>query len=80
MHTKPFRLTFVRRRYYADRKHWELITQHIPRADAKWIGQRLALLSESQIRDSFQTAGYTPNEVDRYTKAVQKRIQELNAL
>ena len=51
-----------------------------PRADVRWVGQRLALLSVDQIHDSFRAAGYTPEQVDIYTKAVQKRIVDLNML
>ena len=56
------------------------VTQHIPRADAKWLGARLSQLSESQIRDCFRAAGYAPEEVEGYAKAVLKRIAQLNAL
>jgi hypothetical protein len=56
------------------------VTKHIPRADARWLGQRLSQLSTEQIRDCFRAAGYTPEEVEGYAKAVQKRIAELNAL
>ena len=38
----------------------EKITRHIPRADAKWLGQRLSLLTDDQIRDGFRAAGYAP--------------------
>jgi hypothetical protein len=56
------------------------VAKHIPRADAKWLGQRLARLSEEQVRDCFRAAGYTPDEVTLYTEAVRKRIAELNEL
>jgi hypothetical protein len=56
------------------------VTHHIPRADVKWLGQILAQLSAEQIRDCFRAAGYTPEVVERYATAVQKRIAELNAL
>jgi hypothetical protein len=58
----------------------EEITKHIPLADARWLGQRLALLSVDQIHDCFRAAGYTPEEMDGYTKTVQERIAALNAL
>ena len=56
------------------------IGKHIPRADAKWIGSRLAQLSPDQIRDAFRAAGYSPQEIDLCTQAVISRIQELNSL
>lgn len=56
------------------------VTRHIPRADAKWLAQRLLQLSEEQIRDCFRAGGYTPEEVTMYTKAVQERIAQLAEL
>jgi hypothetical protein len=53
---------------------------HIPRADARWIGQLLSGLSPDQIRDAFRAAGYAPKQVDAFTSVVQARIQELNRL
>ncbi len=80
MHSRPFVLTVFNVPNYQARTHMEDITKHIPRADAKWLGQRLALLSDEQIRDCFRAAGYSPEQVDSYTKVVQERIAELNAL
>jgi len=59
---------------------FEKVTKHIPRADVKWLAQRLSQLSEEQIRDCFRAGGYTPEEVTVYTQAVQKRIAEMSAL
>jgi hypothetical protein len=47
---------------------------------AGWIGDRLARLSERQIRDAFRAANYREEEVSLLTKAVQARINELVAL
>ena len=58
----------------------EKVTKHIPRADAKWLGQELSRLSPQQIRDCFRSAGYTPEQVEEYTEAVTERIAALNAL
>jgi hypothetical protein len=58
----------------------EKVTRHVPRADARWLGQRLSQLSEQQIGDCFRAAGYRPEEVAMYTQAVQKRIADLAAL
>jgi hypothetical protein len=80
MHTRPFFMSAVRVHYYTERTRWEKVAKHVPRSDAKWLGERLSQLSESQIRDCFQAAGYTPQEIDGYTKTVQKRIQELRSL
>ena len=80
MHSHPFFPEVVDVAYYRRRSRIVKVAQHIPRADAKWLGQRLAQLSERQIRDCFRTAGYSREEVDAYTAAVQERIAQLNAL
>jgi hypothetical protein len=77
MHSRPIFLTAMFPFYYT-RARMERITKRIPRADAKWLGQILARLSAEQIRDCFRAGGYTPEEVEGYTKVVQKRIAELN--
>ena len=80
MHDRPFFLAAINIPNERTRGRMEEITKHIPLADARWLGQRLASLSADQIQDCFRAAGYTPEEVDGYTKAVQNRIAELNAL
>ncbi len=80
MHSRPFFLTVFDLPNYRNRTRMEKVTRHVPRADARWLGGRLSQLSEEQIRDCFRGAGYGPEEVEGYTKAVQKRIAELNAL
>lgn len=80
LHSRPFFLAVINIPYYRNRTRMEKITKRIPRADARWMGQRLALLSVTQIHDSFRAAGYTPEQIDVYTKAVQSRIAQLNAL
>ena len=80
MHSRPFFITAIDIPNERSRSRMEEITKHIPLADARWLGQRLASLSAEQIHDCFRAAGYTPEEVDGYTKAVQDRIAELNAL
>ena len=80
MHSRPSFILAVAVPYYRDRTRMERIAQDIPRADARWIGQRLGRLSRRQIEDSFRAAGYTDEEVDRYTAVVQERIAALTAL
>jgi len=80
MHSKPFFLTAVNVPNYRHRSRMEEVGKHIPRADAKLLGQRLAQLSESQIQDCFRAAGYSQDKIDGYTKVVQQRIAELVAL
>lgn len=80
MHSRPSFILAVAVPYYRDRTRMERIAQDIPRADARWIGQRLGRLSRRQIEDSFRAAGYTDEELDRYTAVVQERIGALTAL
>jgi hypothetical protein len=80
MHSRPFFLFALDVPYYRERAKMEQIVKHIPRADAKWLGSMLSLLSREQISDCFRAAGFTPEEVDVYTKIVQKRIAQLNSL
>lgn len=60
------------------RMRW--IGRHIPRADARWIGQLLAQLSDEQIRDAFRASGYRREEVEEYARVIEERIGELNEL
>jgi hypothetical protein len=80
MHSKPFILTAVNVPNYRHRSRMQEIGKHIPRADAKLLGQRLSQLTESQIQDCFRAAGFSQDKIDGYTKAVQQRIAELVAL
>jgi hypothetical protein len=65
---------FVRR----ERVRW--IGDKIPREDARWMGNILAKLSDTQIRDAFRSAGYSPSEVDGFTTVVHRRISILEGL
>jgi hypothetical protein len=80
MHTRPFIFGIFNVPNYITRTRMETITKHIPITDARWLGQRLKPLSADQIHDCFRSAGYTPEQIDGYTKAVQSRIAELNEL
>jgi hypothetical protein len=67
-------------REYLLRLHEHWIGRHIPRDDARWMGQVLARLSPSQIRDAFFAASYTPQEVDAFARIVEDRIADLDKL
>ncbi len=56
------------------------IGRNIPRQDAQWIGQMLGQLSDDQIRDAFRAAGYSGQELDGFTGALEQRIGELKGL
>jgi hypothetical protein len=56
------------------------IGHHIPRTDARWMGSLLAQLSPVQIRDAFRAGGYSPQEIEELSQALERRIGELEKL
>lgn len=80
LHSRPFVLSAINVPNYRDRTRMEQVTKHIPRADVKWLGRRLSMLSQQQIRDGFRAGGYTQDEIELYAKVMRKRIAELGAL
>ena len=80
MHSRPFFLTVFAVKNYRFRTNMETITKHIPRADARWLGQRLSLLTDDQIRDGFRAAGYGVGDVEDLTRALRARIAALAGL
>ncbi len=53
---------------------------HIPRKDARWMGDLLARLSPQQIRDAFRAGGYSATEIEQLSTAFERRIGELKKL
>lgn len=47
-------------------------------AQGRWLADRLLRLRDSQIRDAFRAADYSPAEIDILTSAVKTRIRELD--
>jgi len=80
MHSRPPLLAAINIPNYEKRTHMQDVTKHIPRTDAKWLGERLTQLTEEQIRDCFRAGGYTQEEVEGYSTVIQNRIAALNAL
>jgi len=81
MHSRPFFLLYIfSHNYYSLRTRMESITRDIPIADARWLGNVLGQLSTNQIGDCFRAGGFTPAEVDGYTKVVMQRIDALKKL
>jgi len=54
--------------------------RHIPRQDARWMGDLLGRLSNQQIVDAFRAAGYSPLEVEELSTTFQHRIADLKKL
>ncbi|MBV8846800.1 MAG: hypothetical protein JO307_28665, partial [Bryobacterales bacterium] len=65
---------------YRLRLRLDWIGKHIPRGDAKWIGGVLARLSPDQIRDAFRAAGYSEDQIEAFTAALESRISEIQDL
>jgi len=80
LHSRPFFLSAIAVTNYLERSKMEQITKDVPRADARWLGQRLSKLTDRQIRDGFRAAGFGPGDVDILAKAIRKRIAALKAL
>jgi hypothetical protein len=80
MDSRPFFLSVFAVANYVERTRMEQITRHIPRGDAKWLGQRLSKLTNRQIRDGFRAAGYGVGDIDILTKTIRQRILVLEAL
>jgi hypothetical protein len=67
-------------REFISRMHMRKIGKRIPRDHVRWAAAQLAQLSPDQIRDSFRAGGYSPEDVDGFTKVVQLRIEMLKKL
>jgi hypothetical protein len=78
--SRPAFVLIVNPREYISRVHLEWVGKHIPRSDARWLGELLAQLSPEQIRDAFRAAGYSPEEIEGFSKIVQGRIVQLREL
>jgi hypothetical protein len=80
LHSRPFFLSVFAVPNYLERTKMEQITKDIPRADARWLGRRLSMLTANQIRDGFRAGGYGASDVETLTKTMRRRIAALNAL
>lgn len=80
MPTRPAMINFFSIFTFVSRVRMRWVGKHIPRTDAKWMGDVLARLSPEQIRDAFRAGGYSPQEVEGFAKTVERRIAELNKL
>lgn len=54
--------------------------KHVPRKDAKWLGELIGQLSYRQIADAFRAGGFSQQEVDGFTRKLREKIAELQAL
>ena len=58
----------------------ERLFEKIKVGHARWIGERLARLSDGQLAAIFRAANYTPAETRLLTRVVRARIEELATL
>jgi hypothetical protein len=77
---RPRFVFLVNPKEYVSRIHIEWIGKNIPRADTEWMGRLLARLSQKQIGDAFRAAGYSPQEVDAFSRVLAQRISALTDL
>ena len=78
--SRPAIFYVVNPKAYIMRIRMESLGRDVPRADAKWVGQLLARLSPSQIRDAFRASGYSPEEIDGFSRVLEERIALLTDL
>jgi len=77
---RPAIVFLVAPKQYFGRIRMERLGRDIPRADAKWLGELLAKLSPAQIRDAFRAGGYSPQEIDAFSRILTSRIAALGDL
>jgi hypothetical protein len=77
--TRPNLWRLVNLKEFVSRVRLEWIGRHVPRADARWVGDLLSQLSRDQVRQAFQAAGYSPDDADRFTDVVEERTEELKS-
>lgn len=78
--TRPALIVIFKPKEFINRLELRWIGKHVPRADVEWIGQLLGQLSPAQIQDSFRAAGYSPQDVQVFSRIVEKRIGDLSDL
>jgi hypothetical protein len=78
--TRPALIYFFHLPGLIQRLRMRWIGKHIPRDDARWMGDVLSHLSPEQIQDAFRSAGYSPQEVEGFAKILRERIAELTRL
>jgi hypothetical protein len=77
---RPSILYLLAEPMYLRRMRLEWIGHHIPRDDARWIGDILGSLSGAQIRDAFRAGGYSAAETEAYATILEGRIARLREL
>jgi hypothetical protein len=71
---------FFNRGYAKSQANKEKAMRHIPVENARWIGKMLSKLSDDQLRDAFEAAGYDAATARGFIKALNERIKALTDL
>ena len=77
---RPRFVFLVTPKEYLHRVRMEKIGHRIPRGDARWAGRLLSRLSQDQIHEVFRAAGYSPAEIEEFSRVLESRIAVLNDL
>ena len=77
---EPSKAILLNPAQYAKRRDLVWVGKHIPRADARWLGELLSHLSAQQFQDAFRAGGYTTAEANQFVTVVQDRIAQLGKL
>lgn len=77
---RPDMITVFNPHEFFSRVGLEWIGKHVPRDDARWMGQLLGQLTHDQIQDAFRAGGYSNEEILGFTVLVEGRIELLKQL
>jgi len=78
--SRPALLFIFKPRDFFQRIPMRSLGRNIPRADARWVGDLLSRLSDRQIQDAFRAAGYSPEQIEGFSKVVKRRVAMLSEL
>jgi hypothetical protein len=73
-------VTIFNPKYFFGQRKASSTMSKVPAQDAAWIGQKLAQLSDEQLRDAFRAASYDPSTREAYVRAMRQRINQLARL
>jgi hypothetical protein len=61
-------------------QHTGSFNEDISVMDVKWLLRYIGRISDRQIRDGLRASGATPDEVERFTRAIRNRIDQMHRL
>lgn len=66
--------------YWHSQAEKERAMQKVPLEHARWVGRLLSQLSERQLEDAFEAAGYTRTEASGFVSILRQRSRQLAGL